>query len=215
MGCFQNIDARIFGVPSRIENIRKNQAILRIPEDRIFIDERRDGCVKTALRAWTHPTDKEFVLVLADDAELCDDFAKCCERIVHAMPDKIISLFPLSFMGRENVLPWASTLQSPYISLGSEGASGLCIIMRSEWIQDCTRGWLTSGLNGDDTNINLWAKNTGVDIVTTIPSTIQHIGDVSVFDQSRSIGRTELYRKDAAKANFENNYLNVISNFRG
>lgn len=204
---FEKISVRIFGVPSRIKNIRENQTRLHIPDENIFIDEKHDGCVKTAMRAWSYPTDKEFVLVLQDDVELCDNFVECCNKIVNAHPFKIISLFPIQLMSRNNVWSLVKNLKSPYVFTGSEGTSGCGIIMRTEWIPDCLKSWEGSGLNGDDTNINAWAKKTGTPIITTVPATIQHIGDVSVFDRSRSIGRSELYSKNAAKSDWDNEYV--------
>lgn len=204
----QRIDVRIMGVSSRIDNIRVTQKRLNIPEENIIIDYEHEGCLKTAIKAWSKPTDKEFVMVLQDDIELCDNFAECCNRIVDAHPNKIIALFQFLITSR-NV---ARNLPSPYVSLGHGGASGQGIIMRTEWIADCLSGWETSGLKGDDTNINAWAEKTGKEIITTIPAILQHTGEHSVFMPGRILGKSDYYRKSAYKANWDNPFVTPITN---
>ena len=207
-----NISVRIFGVPSRMECIRENQRRLKVPDELIFIDENKEGCVQTARRAWSYPTDKEFTLVLQDDIELCDDFASVCKRIVKTHPDKIISLFQIHCMSRTAIRGNMKDMRSPYVSMRADRISGQGIIMRTEWVKPCLESWEPEKIKGDDVNIGLWAKANGITALTTIPSTIQHLGQISVFDKSRSIGMTEFYKKSAAKADWENSYVTASTN---
>lgn len=207
-----NISVRIFGVPSRMDCIRENQRRLKVPDELIFIDENREGCVPTARRAWSYPTDKEFVLVLQDDVELCDDFASVCKRIVKTHPNKIISLFQIHCMSRVAIRGNMKDMRSPYVSMRADRISGQGIIMRTEWVKPCLESWEPEKIKGDDVNIGLWAKANGITALTTIPSTIQHLGQISVFDKSRSIGMTEFYKKSAAKADWENSYVTASTN---
>ena len=204
----QKIDVRIMGVPSRIDNIKTTQKRLNIPDENIIIDYNHEGCLKTAIKAWSKPTDKEFVMVLQDDIELCDNFVECCNKIVDAHPDKIISLFQFLITSMEAV----QNLPSPYVSLGHSGASGQGIIMRTEWLNDCLSEWETSGLMGDDTNINAWAEKSGKEILTTIPAILQHTGEHSVFMPGRTLGKSYLYRKSAFKADWDNPFVTSITN---
>lgn len=200
-GIFDNISVRIFGVPERMEWIERNQSLLRLGAENIFVDYEHSGCVPTARKAWLKETDKEFVMVLADDVELCDYFVYCCKAIVSTHPNDIISLFPIQFLKASSIhIP---PMQSPYVTTSL--LSGCGIIMRTEYVKPCVESWSPT-INGDDTNIKRWADQNGIGIITTIPATIQHIGDESVFDKSRSIGRTDFFKKNPLEANWYNGY---------
>lgn len=196
------VSIRIFGVPERIENIRENQKRLRISDEFIFIDENHEGCVPTAKKAWSYPTDKEFVLVLQDDVELCDNFMHYVNRIVEAQPDSIISLFSFQF-ARHTAVTRAPRV-SPYVSTNLLTAQG--IIMRTEWIEECLASWSDS-VRGDDVNIANWANDNNIRILTTIPVIVQHVGDKSVFEPARVLGRSEFYNKKPTEVDWDNQYV--------
>lgn len=201
------VSIRIFGVPERMDNIRFNQNRLLLPDDHIFIDENHDGCYATAKRAWSFPTDKEFVLVLQDDVELCDNFMKYVNIIVDTQPDSIVSLYSTHYSRRVSVnrIP----TESPYLETEFLTAQG--IIMKRDYIEDCLSTW-DPEKRGDDVNIANWAKKNGIRILTIIPTILQHIGDISVFDPSRSMGRSEFYRKNPIDVNWANTYVTLSEN---
>lgn len=199
-------DARIMGVPSRIDNINLNKARLHIPDEKIIIDYDCEGCVATAKKAWSLPTDKAYVLVLQDDAELCDNFVHYCNLILRAQSEAIISLFPIQFMTQYSV---SRMPQTPYVR--TNATSGVGTIMPTAWIEPCIASWIEA-LKGDDTNINVWAEANNKTIITTIPAIIQHIGVHSVYNPSRSIGSTEFYRKDASPYEWNNTYVTNYTN---
>lgn len=196
-------DVRIMGVPARMDNINLNKARLHIPDEKIIIDYDHEGCVATAKKAWSLPTDKAYVLVLQDDAELCDNFVHYCNLILQAQSDAIISLFPIQLMTRYAVTHMPKT---PYIKTNC--TSGVGTIMPSDWVEPCIASWREE-LKGDDTNINAWAEANDKTIITTIPAIIQHLGEHSVFNPSRSIGSTDFYRKDVSPYDWGN--TNVIN----
>lgn len=201
------VSIRIFGVPERMECIRKNQKRLCIPDELVFIDENHEGCVPTAKKAWSYPTDKEFVLVLQDDVELCDNFLKYLNTIVEVQPDAIISLFSFQLARRASVNRVPSV--SPYVEIRQVTAQGL--IMPTAYIQPCLESW-KEGIDGDDTNITEWAKENGIRMLTTLPATIQHIGIKSVFDPARSLGMSEFYDKNPADVAWDNSFITNIDN---
>ena len=200
------IDVRIFGVPERMKCIRENQRILGVPDDKVFIDENRDGCVATARRAWLSETDKPYTLVLQDDVELCDDFLSVLHRMIRVHPDALFSLFPMQFnRWRKGGLP----KDSPYIRC--RDISGQGILMRTDYVKPCVDSWHPN-IMGDDVNIQRWAEREGIQTLTTIPCTLQHIGDVSVFDPARSLGRSPYYRRDVSDADWENEFITPWTN---
>jgi len=203
-----SISVRIFGVPERMDCIKKNQKILSVSDDHIFIDYDHDGVIPTAKRTWSKETDKEFTMVLQDDIDLCDNFLSYCNRIVRAHPNEIIALFPVQFVRRvpESRLP----KKSPYISTNT--LSGCGVIMRTEYVSPCLNRWTDDNALGDDTNIQRWARENSVGVLTTIPSLIQHIGDVSVFLPGRVIGRTKYFEKDPKNVDWDNGYVTPWTN---
>lgn len=186
------IDIRIFGVPERIENIRQTQSILGVPDDRIIIDENHDGCIPTAKRAWEIEPSAEHILVLQDDILLCKDFLNHCKRMIKAHPDAILSLFtPNQVCFRKNIKRMPQN--TPYIQTKELTAQG--IVMPSKYIAPCLASW-EDARRGDDTNILFWAKQNNILILTTIPTTIQHIGYDSVFDPGHLVLGSDFYDPD-------------------
>lgn len=195
------IDVRIFGVPDRIENIRENQKLLGVPDDRIVIDLAHDGCIPTAKRAWGIEPNAPHVLVIQDDVELSDDFLSTCRRIVSVWPDAIVGLYPGQFPRRVQVRRLDPS--SPYIT--TTALSGQGIIMPSRYITPCLASW-SDELRGDDVNIGAWAKTNGVLMLTTIPCIIQHLPVRSVFDPSRNLGSTDFFVKDPSGVDWDSDY---------
>lgn len=201
-----NVDVRIIAVPERKDFVKKNQEILKLPATNIVWDKEHVGCVYTAKKAWCIETDKPFVLVMADDAELCKDFMMYCEKIIQVHPEKIISFFPNQFRKRNQVRN--RERRSPYVS--TREASGLAIMMKTDYIKPCLETWDMS--IGDDVNITRWAKNNDIQIITTLPSLVQHIGDESVHDTTRSIGRTYFFNPDPKHENWDDGFVTSWSN---
>lgn len=202
-----DVSIRIFGVPSRMENIETNKKRLHVPDECIFIDEDYDGVIPTAKRAWLHPTDKPYVLVLQDDVELCDNFAKYVNAIIKAQPDAIISLF-ITQLTTPNSLNRVPT-DSPYVRVPY--VSGQGIIMPTKYVKECIDSWQPNN-PGDDTNITKWANDNDIPVITTIPMILQHIGDESVFDPSRTMGRSVFYSKRPRGVHWDNPYATSYYN---
>ena len=184
---------KIYGVESRRSCIDSIVNQLSIPEDHIFIDDRPNGgdVMYTAKKAWlSDHGDATHVLVLQDDIELCDGFLDICSTIVETHPDKIISLFPFQFLREEERLKHITT---PYIATFC--ISGQGIIMPVEYVKPCfdhIKSVYDDNI-ADDTGIGSWAYNRRIDIVTTIPAILQHIGDISALDSNRPVRRTVYY----------------------
>ena len=51
---------------------------------------------------------------------------------------------------------------------------------------------------GEDLVIGWFARDNKIPLLTTIPSLVQHIGDVSILDPSKSIRRTQYFEENPA-----------------
>lgn len=207
----QKIDVRIFGVPERMPQIQKNKELLGLPDEHIIMDYEHIGCMPTARRAWSFKDDEtakvSHIMVLSDDVELCDDFMSYCHRVIAAHPQEIISLFPLTLANRNMVgtLP----TRSPYVVV--QQCSGAGIMMPREYVDPCISYW-RDDIRGDDTNITRWARDNGVQILTTLPALIQHLDGVSMFDPSRNLGGTEFFNPNPSWARWDDPYVNSWTN---
>ena len=200
-----DISMRIMGVPSRMENILLTKSRFDVPDNLVFIDEKRIGCVENAKRAWLAENDKPFTMVVQDDVEFCDDFFVYANKIAQHYGNAVISFFPYQFIG-PNVI--ARRPKSPYVL--SNCVSGVAVMMPTKYVEDCINYWSPEIL-GDDTNISRWASDNGIKMITTVPSLVQHLGQISVFSPGRSLGRAYCYRKNP-EADFDNDFLNHWSN---
>lgn len=205
------IDIRIFGVPERMTNILSLKSVLGVPDDRVVIDVEHAGCIPTAKRAWGIGTESDFVLVLQDDVELCDDFLAYCARIASAHPKAIIGFYPGYFPRVNHIRRRPPT---PYISVDKISAPG--IMMPSSYVGPCLGSWTdedaATGRRGDDTNIQEWALTNGVTMLTTIPCIIQHIGFESVFDPGRNLGSSDFFAKDPFMEDWDSDYFTPWTN---
>ena len=197
------IDIRIMGVPERLSYIKSLKSILGTPSDKIIIDTEHLGVIPTAKRAWLLPTDKEYTMVLNDDVLLCDGFLEICERIVVAMPNAIISLFPIQFQSSTSIRTGCKPTVSPYVA--ADVLSGVGIIMPTKYARPCIESWVPNA-KCDDRSIEQWAKKNRIPIITTLPAILQHIGDLSFFNPGRLPIKTDFFEKNPV-ADWDNTYV--------
>ena len=185
------ISFRIFGVREREENIIITSK--QIPSCTVVYDEKHEGCFPTAKRAWTIPTSEEWTCCLTDDVMLCDGFVTICEKMVQTHPDKIISLFPFDYMEESG---FANSLATPYVE--ARIVSGCGIILRTEWIHDLFQYsyYAHNDTLSDDDCIKRFADRFSIPTITTIPATLQHIGDQSIMWTNARVRRTVYFRKN-------------------
>lgn len=133
------------------------------------------ACFNKALSGFEN-TDVTHVLVLQDDAELCDDFLqivqKCCEQFENA----VWSLF------NSRIKPDDRKTDSPYIKIRGYGMYGVGVIFPMKYYQDFMN-WqaecVPEGFEHDDVVIGEYCKQSGIDVMSTIPSLLQHLGGKS------------------------------------
>ena len=190
-------DIRIIGVHARDEMIFHTLGRLGLSKDIVSYDDRPNGgaCLYTARKAWLSPVEDGIThrIVLADDAYVCNRFEDICNQIINAHPNKVISCFPFDYQRKSDYI---DGLNTPYVR--THLAAGMGIIMPVKYIEDCFQ-WIEKNLEPDapdDCAISLYCGNHGIDIITTIPPTIQHIGDDSILTPGLCVRRTEYYTDD-------------------
>lgn len=203
-------DIHIFGVHSRESMILATAQKLSLPEEYIHYDDRPNGgsVMYTANKAWLSsiPDGITHRVVLNDDIEVCNGFTEICTKMINAHPDDVITLFPYQFMHRQLGL---EKLLTPYVV--SNTLSGCGIIMPVKYIVPCFK-WIDdhySNPQEDDYHIQLWATANNIRMLTTIPATLQHIGDDSIFNPQAPIRRTDYYEQNPV-ADWESPMVAVI-----
>lgn len=193
------IDIHVYGMHSRDDMIKDTVDKLGLSYDNVHYDDRPDGglMMYTAKKAWLASVSDDVThrVALADDVEVCNGFWEICERIISAHPDAIISLFPFEFMEKT---PAIEELNTPYISCSI--LSGCAVIMPVKYIKPCF-DYVKAVFNdncADDEGIQAWAEHAGIQILTTIPSTVQHIGDISIANKKSPVRRTCYYDANPA-----------------
>lgn len=187
---------KIYGVLQRINTIKSIADQININSNDIYLDDRPNGgdALYTAKKAYLSDTgDATHLVVFQDDVELCNDFINICEQIIAAHPDKIVSLFPFDYQMYSDQY---ENIGTPYLSV--DIMSGCGVIMPVQYIKPCF-DYIKSEFDDkieDDMGIKKWAEHAGVDIITTIPAIIQHIGDKSILNKYRPIQRTYYFEKD-------------------
>lgn len=186
-----NLDIQVYGVHARDAMIDNLVTKLDLNRQNVHYDDRPNGgmVLYTAKKAWLAPVPDGAThrIALADDTDVCEGFMDIAAQIAEVHPDDIISFFPLEFMERN---PDIEGLDTPYFR--AHYLMGAAIMMPVKYLEPCF-DWIKKEFDDqieDDDGIQRWADQAGVRILTTIPATVQHIGDDSILDPGRKIRRT-------------------------
>jgi len=210
-------DIKIYGIEERKENILKNKELLGLSDKDIFIKQSGDDpkfgkwpyrLAKYVFRQLV-PDGITHRLVLQDDVELAPYFKEYLLKIVNARPNDIIFLSNMDYMKKSDSV---KNLKSPYVKIAHH-VCGCAVIVPVKYIDelfdwlDRTYPEIETGNPHEDIAFILWANHNGINCISTIPSTIQHIGDNSTLCEYNYIQRCA-YFSDWDKVDWNNNYLN-------
>lgn len=191
------IDIQVYGMHERDNMIQNLKEKLSLSDDHIFYDDRPNGglCIYTAKKAWLASVPKEVThrVALADDTDVCNGFHDIATQIAQAHPKAIISFLPYEFMSRN---PEIEDLDTPYFK--AHVLWGAAIMMPIEYLKPCF-DWIKEQFDdeiADDDGIERWARSQGIEILTTVPAIVQHIGDDSLLDPGRVVRRTVYYSEN-------------------
>lgn len=204
-------DIKLYGIHKRDENILKCKQQLGLSDQDIFYEDRPNGGMPfhMADKTWNSQMQDGIThrCVIQDDVELCDNFREHLDRIVTAQPNQVISLCQLDYKKKYDYI---DNLTTPYVTM-AHVIGGCSLVLPQKYIKPCfdwckeTFPDIENGNPHEDTAIALWAYRFGVPIITTIPCTVQHIGDVSsLFGTSVPIQRSAYFKKDCSDVAWEN-----------
>lgn len=199
----QLFDVKIMAHPSRKDSVLKILDQLSMDESVVSYDDRENGgdAIYVSEKAWRQPVSDKIThrIVLQDDVLLCNDFLKVASKIINDMPDVCISLY--------NGIPidLRKDKTNPYTKVNE--LCGCGIILPIKYIDDCWN-WINSQpeLNycrRDDEMIRRYCVEHGIEIYSTIPVTIQHLGDTEYKSllnvEYPHIRISSLYRDDCSE----------------
>ena len=179
------IDIKIMAHPSRQKNVRRILKQLNLTESNVIWDDRKEfgGAMYTARKAWLAPFPDgcSHRIVIQDDAEICNNFILIANQIVKTHPNEIISFFHIDKM----------TNNTRYCKCRSL-PGGVAIMLPKEFILeffdyvdnsiqlDCPKNLLNEILKADTDCLRLWMRHKKIQCITTVPSLVQHLGDISL-----------------------------------
>lgn len=169
--------------PSRYDNVMKILSSLSLLEDIVVWDDREYGgdAMYTARKAWNLPIPDgcSHRLILQDDIELCNGFLDIINIVAEKYPSQVISFFHCESYDGENRYVNTSRLW------------GCAIMIPTYLLRNCweyiehipEKHWCTKPelvMPHDTDCITLWTIDSGISIINTVPSLVQHIGDNSL-----------------------------------
>ena len=202
-----NLDIKIYGCHVRDENIHLCQQALNLSDSDIVYEDRPNGgnAYYTFRRALLEPVPEGVThrLVLPDDMKLCSNFLERLTFLVNKFPKKVIELYPFDYNFMENLG------YTPYYRVITLAACGIVFPVQIikemvEWIDNCYTkytGYTVDNLI-DDMAVQAWCNDYRVDMITTLPSLVQHIGDVSLLGDF-PVRRTKWFLDDMSEEDLE------------
>lgn len=160
------------------------------------------ACFMNALESF-ESTDVTHAVILQDDLQLCDGFleivGKCCEHF----EDAVWSLFCSRITDSDK------KTDSPYIRIKGCGMYGPAIIFPMKYLADF-KSWqkecVPDGFIHDDIVIGEYCKQNKIEVMSTIPSLLQHLGGRSSLlgHNYNVISKVWKGEKEPLKSNWEN-----------
>lgn len=193
------VDIKIVASRKRQEMAESLRDVLGLTDADIVYDESEEtGNPYTPVKqTWLLPHEEGVThrVVLNDDVQVCSGFKQIIEQMARSHPDCVFSLFTMSF-DSEFYDDFINGIESPYVN-HNWGLWGCAIMMPIGIVEDCFN--YIDTVFGKDAiesyGILSFLKQREIPILTTIPVTVQHIGDDSLFDPSLPIRRTTRFEE--------------------
>lgn len=194
-----SVDYKIVASPKRAEMAEQLKAQLGLNDEDIIYDTRPNGgnpYVPTK-KAWLqqHSSEVTHRVVLNEDVQVCEGFKTICEQMAQSHPDCAFSLFSMSLDGSDYD-SFIENLQTPYVS-HDFSMWGCAILMPISIVEDCFR-YIDTNFDEnvhESYGIQCFLRNRRIPILTTMPITVQHLGDDSLYDPALPVRRTTRFEE--------------------
>ena len=192
------VEIRIRTCPARAEKADKLRKELGLPETSVFTDDRQNG--GNPLYMWFKmieniPADATHICLLDDDVEVSTGFKQIVEQMVQAHPGCAFSLFTTD-LNSGYFDDFISNLETPYLTCSK--LFGCAVILPVSILEECFN-WIQENCDLETAHdghvVQEYLEQKGIQILTTIPGTVQHDGDVSLYDPGLPIRRTTRFEK--------------------
>ena len=193
------VDIKIVASHQREEMVENLREALGLTDQDIFYDERTEtGNPYLAVKqTWLLPHEEGVThrVVLNDDVQVCNGFKQIIEQMTQSHPDCAFSLFTMAFDG-ESYNDFISGMDSPYIH-HDWSMWGCAILLPIGIVEECFN--YIDAVFGEDAlesqGILSFLKHKQIPVLSTIPVTVQHIGDDSLYDPSLPVRRTTRFEE--------------------
>lgn len=194
------VDIKIVASRQRQEMAETLRDTLELTDQDIFYDESTEtgNPYLPVKQTWLLPHAEGVThrVVLNDDVQVCTGFKQIIEQMAQSHPDCAFSLFTTAFDG-DSYNDFISGLESPYIR-HDWSMWGCAILLPIGIVEDCFNYIDTVFRQDvyDSHGILSFLKQRQIPILSTIPVTVQHIGDDSLYDPSLPVRRTTRFEEN-------------------
>ena len=194
------VDIKIVASRQRQEMVENLRDALELTDQDIFYDESAEtgNPYLPVKQTWLLPHEEGAThrVVLNDDVQVCSGFKQIIEQMAQSHPDCAFSLFTMAFDG-ESYNDFISGLDSPYIR-HDWSMWGCAILLPIGIVEECFN--YIDAVFGEDAlesfGILSFLRHKQIPVLSTIPVTIQHIGDESLFDPNLPVRRTTRFEEN-------------------
>ncbi|UNT93120.1 MULTISPECIES: hypothetical protein [Allobaculum] len=194
------VDIKIVASRQRQEMAENLRDTLELTDQDIFYDKSTEtGNPYLAVKqTWLlhHEEGVTHRVVLNDNVQVCSGFKQIIEQMAQSHPDCAFSLFTMAFDG-ESYNDFISGLESPYI-YHDWSMWGCAILLPIGIVEECCN--YIDTVFGNDAlesfGILSFLRHKQIPVLSTIPVTIQHIGDESLFDPNIPVRRTTRFEEN-------------------
>ena len=194
------VDIKIVASRQRQEMVENLRDTLELTDQDVFYDESSEtgNPYLPVKQTWLlpHADGVTHRVVLNDDVQVCSGFKQIIEQMAQSHPDCAFSLFTMAFDG-ESYNDFISGLDSPYIR-HDWSMWGCAILLPIGIVEECFN--YIDAVFGEDAlesfGILSFLRHKQIPVLSTIPVTIQHVGDESLFDPNLPVRRTTRFEEN-------------------
>ena len=194
------VDIKIVASHQRQEMAENLRDTLGLTNQDIFYDESTEAGnpYLPVKQTWLLPHEDGVThrVVLNDDVQVCSGFKQIIEQMAQSHPDCAFSLFTTAFDG-ESYNNFIIGLESPYIH-HVWSMWGCAILLPIGIVEECF-SYIDTVFGNDaleSFGILSFLRHKQIPVLSTIPVTIQHVGDESLFDPNLPVRRTTRFEEN-------------------